>query len=245
MSFGALRIETVATSEASARLARSLQVPQAIVPQNGQMFRLAPGREVRLRNAYLITCQSVVKNAAGEITVPFVGAVPAAGRTLEQLQALPDTDVAAHREGATKRLTDAGAHLVDEVEHLRIARVLGLVDPIEPQGLGGAAAALVESRDETLAGTHLGAHVIGHGRNPSRGQIAIKIGAINDSQFLCPGRQKRKVKALVTTETELSAIANPANSGFKISPTPAKTRARCLPVLSKCRRALSAPVATS
>ena len=27
-----------------ARLARSLQVPQAIVPQNGQMFRLAPGR---------------------------------------------------------------------------------------------------------------------------------------------------------------------------------------------------------
>jgi ribonuclease J len=29
---------------AHARLARSLQVPQAIVPQNGQMFRLAPGR---------------------------------------------------------------------------------------------------------------------------------------------------------------------------------------------------------
>ncbi len=32
-----------------------------------KFFRLAPGREVRLRNAYLITCQSVVKNAAGEI----------------------------------------------------------------------------------------------------------------------------------------------------------------------------------
>ena len=30
-------------------------------------FRLAPGREVRLRNAYLITCQSVVKNGAGEV----------------------------------------------------------------------------------------------------------------------------------------------------------------------------------
>jgi ribonuclease J len=29
---------------AHARLARELQVPQAIVPQNGQMFRLAPGR---------------------------------------------------------------------------------------------------------------------------------------------------------------------------------------------------------
>jgi glutaminyl-tRNA synthetase len=30
-------------------------------------FRLAPGREVRLRNAYLITCTSVVKDAAGDI----------------------------------------------------------------------------------------------------------------------------------------------------------------------------------
>jgi glutaminyl-tRNA synthetase len=32
-----------------------------------QFFRLAPGREVRLRYAYLITCQEVVKDAAGEI----------------------------------------------------------------------------------------------------------------------------------------------------------------------------------
>ena len=33
-----------------------------------KFFRLAPGREVRLRNAYLVTCTGVVKNAAGEIT---------------------------------------------------------------------------------------------------------------------------------------------------------------------------------
>jgi glutaminyl-tRNA synthetase len=32
-----------------------------------KFFRLAPGREVRLRNAYFITCTSVVKNDAGEI----------------------------------------------------------------------------------------------------------------------------------------------------------------------------------
>ena len=32
-----------------------------------KFFRLAPGREVRLRNAYLITCNSVVKNDAGHI----------------------------------------------------------------------------------------------------------------------------------------------------------------------------------
>ena len=31
-------------------------------------FRLAPGREVRLRNAYFITCTDIVKNADGEIT---------------------------------------------------------------------------------------------------------------------------------------------------------------------------------
>ncbi len=32
-----------------------------------KFFRLAPGREVRLRYAYLITCQEVVKDAAGEV----------------------------------------------------------------------------------------------------------------------------------------------------------------------------------
>ena len=32
-----------------------------------KFFRLAPGREVRLRNAYLITCRDVVKDASGEI----------------------------------------------------------------------------------------------------------------------------------------------------------------------------------
>jgi glutaminyl-tRNA synthetase len=32
-----------------------------------KFFRLAPGREVRLRNAYLITCQGVVKDAAGNV----------------------------------------------------------------------------------------------------------------------------------------------------------------------------------
>ncbi len=32
-----------------------------------QYFRLAPGREVRLRYGYLVTCTGVVKNAAGEV----------------------------------------------------------------------------------------------------------------------------------------------------------------------------------
>jgi glutaminyl-tRNA synthetase len=33
-----------------------------------KFFRLAPGREVRLRNAYFVTCTGVVKDAAGAIT---------------------------------------------------------------------------------------------------------------------------------------------------------------------------------
>jgi glutaminyl-tRNA synthetase len=33
-----------------------------------KFFRLAPGREVRLRAAYLVTCQEVVKDAAGQVT---------------------------------------------------------------------------------------------------------------------------------------------------------------------------------
>jgi glutaminyl-tRNA synthetase len=33
-----------------------------------KFFRLAPGREVRLRSAYFVTCTSVVKDAAGRIT---------------------------------------------------------------------------------------------------------------------------------------------------------------------------------
>src|SRR5512143_3875405 len=33
-----------------------------------KFFRLAPGREVRLRNAYFITCDEVVKDAEGRIT---------------------------------------------------------------------------------------------------------------------------------------------------------------------------------
>jgi glutaminyl-tRNA synthetase len=32
-----------------------------------KFFRLAPGREVRLRNAYLVTCSSVVKDEGGEV----------------------------------------------------------------------------------------------------------------------------------------------------------------------------------
>jgi glutaminyl-tRNA synthetase len=34
---------------------------------SARFFRLAPGREVRLRSAYFVTCRDVVKDAAGEV----------------------------------------------------------------------------------------------------------------------------------------------------------------------------------
>ena len=44
-----------------------------------KFFRLAPGREVRLRNAYLVTCTDVIKDAAGKI-VELRGTYDAATR---------------------------------------------------------------------------------------------------------------------------------------------------------------------
>ena len=48
---------------------RELYIEQEDFMENPpkKFFRLAPGREVRLRYAYLITCREVVKNAAGEV----------------------------------------------------------------------------------------------------------------------------------------------------------------------------------
>ena len=86
-----------------------------------KFFRLSPGREVRLRYAYFITCREVVKDAAGEVVelrctydpatrggnapdgrkvkatmhwVSAADAVPAEVRLYNQLFAKPDPDAA-------------------------------------------------------------------------------------------------------------------------------------------------------
>jgi glutaminyl-tRNA synthetase len=86
-----------------------------------KFFRMAPGREVRLRYGYFITCKDVVKNAGGEVTelrctydpetrggnapdgrkvkatihwVSAAGAVPAEVRVYNQLFADPEPDAA-------------------------------------------------------------------------------------------------------------------------------------------------------
>ena len=50
---------------------------------------------------------------------------------------------------------DAGAHLVDEIEHLVVVRPCRLVEPVEPERLRGAAPALVEGGDEALGALDL------------------------------------------------------------------------------------------
>jgi glutaminyl-tRNA synthetase len=52
------------------RFGRELYVEREDFMENPpkKFFRLAPGREVRLRYAYFITCKDVVKNTAGEVT---------------------------------------------------------------------------------------------------------------------------------------------------------------------------------
>ncbi|HEV2098625.1 MAG TPA: glutamine--tRNA ligase/YqeY domain fusion protein [Stellaceae bacterium] len=51
------------------RFGRELYVERDDFMENpsNKFFRLAPGREVRLRYAYFVTCREVVKNAAGEV----------------------------------------------------------------------------------------------------------------------------------------------------------------------------------
>jgi glutaminyl-tRNA synthetase len=52
------------------RFGRELYVERDDFMENPpkKFYRLSPGREVRLRYAYFITCRDVVKNAAGEVT---------------------------------------------------------------------------------------------------------------------------------------------------------------------------------
>jgi glutaminyl-tRNA synthetase len=105
------------------RFGRELYVERDDFMENPpkKFYRLSPGREVRLRYAYFITCREVVKNAAGEVTelrcsydpatrggnapdgrkvqatlhwVSAADAVPAEVRLYNQLFTKPDPNVA-------------------------------------------------------------------------------------------------------------------------------------------------------
>src|SRR5664279_3139903 len=62
--------ENVAAGSRKIKFTRELFIEQddfMEIPEK-KFFRMSPGREVRLRYAYFITCREVVKNAAGEVT---------------------------------------------------------------------------------------------------------------------------------------------------------------------------------
>ena len=61
VSLGTFQAELAAARPAPPSAAAARQ------PQAAKYYRLSPGKEVRLRNAYFITAQSVVKDAAGNV----------------------------------------------------------------------------------------------------------------------------------------------------------------------------------
>ena len=63
---GLLALVVITAGVLSAVLANDI-VCLAMEDPPRKFFRLAPGREVRLRNAYLVTCTEVIKDAAGTI----------------------------------------------------------------------------------------------------------------------------------------------------------------------------------
>jgi glutaminyl-tRNA synthetase len=114
--------DNAAAGTRTVRFSRELYVEHDDFMENPpkKFFRLSPGREVRLRYAYFITCREAVKNAAGEVvelrctydpatrggnapdgrkvqgTIHWVGAadaVTAEVRLYNQLFAKPDLDV--------------------------------------------------------------------------------------------------------------------------------------------------------
>jgi glutaminyl-tRNA synthetase len=61
--------EALAAGSRKIRFARELYVEQDDFMENApkKFYRLAPGKEVRLRYAYFVTCREVVKNDAGQV----------------------------------------------------------------------------------------------------------------------------------------------------------------------------------
>ena len=62
-------------------------------------------------------------------------------------------------------------------------------------------------------------------KNMSENMATMTTGAAMESQLRFPGLKKRNDNELVTTETELSAIAKPASSGLSTIPIPTNMRA--------------------
>jgi glutaminyl-tRNA synthetase len=116
-----------------------------------KFFRLSPGKEVRLRYGYFVTCREVVKNAAGEVTelrctydpatrggnapdgrkvqatlhwVAAADAVPAEVRLYSQLFARPDPD-------ASNFAADLNPNSLEVLADARVEPALATLKPGE------------------------------------------------------------------------------------------------------------------
>jgi glutaminyl-tRNA synthetase len=103
-----------------------------------KFFRLAPGREVRLRNAYLITCTEVVKDAAGHI-VELRGTYDPATRGGDapdgrKVKATLHWVSAAHAARATVRLYDR-LFTVEDPDGMAAKRGVDVATLINPASL--------------------------------------------------------------------------------------------------------------
>lgn len=109
-----------------------------------KFFRLAPGKEVRLRYAYYVTCTDVIKNAAGEITEIRCTYDPATkggdspdGRkvkgTLHWVSALRAKPVEArlyeHLIGATEADTPEGGTFIDQLNPHSLTVATAMAEP--------------------------------------------------------------------------------------------------------------------
>ncbi|GHV52302.1 glutamine--tRNA ligase [Deltaproteobacteria bacterium] len=110
----------------------------------GKFFRLAPGKEVRLRYAYYITCKDVIKNAAGDIVEirctydpATKGGDSADGRKVKGTlhwvavkHALPVTvRLYEHLFAATEEETPTGGSFLDTINPNSLTTVTAMAEP--------------------------------------------------------------------------------------------------------------------
>ncbi len=128
-----------------------------------KFFRLAPGREVRLRCAYFVTCREVVKDASGQVVelrcsydpetrggdapdgrrvkstlhwVPAAGAVPIEVRLYDRLFAVPEPEQAPEGKTFIDNLNPSSLEVLDGALGEPALRALPVGDRVQFERLG-------------------------------------------------------------------------------------------------------------
>ncbi len=170
-----------------------------------KFFRLAPGREVRLRSAYFVTCREVVKDAAGAIVelrctydpatrggdapdgrrpkatlhwVSAAHAVPAEVRLYDHLFA--DPIPGADGRDLFADLNPASETVLDGLPRRALAR--GRAASARPSSSSGSATSRRSGFDARSARSSIGRHAQGHvGQGPGAGEGILTAGPVGRS----------------------------------------------------------------